>query len=110
MSTTQNPMSATQAMPSTERPDTQEMIVVHRIFRGESGLMPLMVRAVQPGDVARAELVGAHLRAYLDGLHSHHTGEDELVWPLLLARVDLEQELVLRMEAQHETVAATLAA
>ena len=28
------------------------------------------------------------------------------MWPLLLARVDLEAELVLRMEEQHERVAA----
>ena len=94
---------------ATDRPDTHEMVVVHRIFRRESGLLPAMVRAVAPGDTARAALVAESVRDYLDGLHNHHTGEDELIWPLLLARVDLEQELVLRMEAQHEMVAAALA-
>ena len=33
-----------------------------------------------------------------------------MIWPLLLARVDLEAELVLRMEKQHEEVAAGLEA
>lgn len=94
---------------ATDRPDTHEMVVVHRIFRRESGLMPGIVRAVAPGDTARAAFVAEGIRDYLDGLHNHHTAEDELIWPLLLARVDLEQELVLRMEAQHETVAAALA-
>ena len=42
-------------------------------------------------------------------MHLHHAGEDELVWPLLLARVDLEADMVLRMETQHEVVAGTLA-
>jgi hemerythrin-like domain-containing protein len=63
---------------------------------------------VPPGDTERARLVAAHFRDYALGLHHHHTAEDELVWPLLLARVDLEADLVLRMEAQHSRVAAGL--
>src|SRR4051812_26190744 len=102
-------MPPTQFPPATdERPDTREMVVVHRIFRRESRLMPLMVRAVEPGDTDRAAFVGRHLRDYLDALHGHHTAEDEVLWPLLLARVDLERELVVRMQSQHEALAATL--
>jgi len=55
-----------------------------------------------PGLLAAAEQL-AQL-----GLHHHHSAEDELLWPLLLGRVDMEAEIVLRMEAQHETIAATL--
>ena len=91
-----------------QRPDTHDMYVVHRVFRRESALMPRLVRAVRPGDVARAQRVAEHFRGYALGLHHHHTGEDELIWPLLLARVDLEAELVLRMEEQHSRVAAGL--
>jgi hemerythrin-like domain-containing protein len=91
------------------RPDTHEMYVVHRVFRRETALLPRLVRAVRPGDTERARLVAAHFRDYALGLHNHHTAEDEHLWPLLLARVDLEAELVLRMEAQHERVAAGLA-
>jgi hypothetical protein len=85
------------------------MIVVHRIFRREARLLPRLGRSVPAGDVARAKLVAAHFRDYHLGPHEHHTGEDDLLWPLLLARVDLEAELVLRMEVQHEKVAGTLA-
>ena len=92
----------------TMRPNTQDMYVVHRVFRRETALMPRLVRAVRPGDTARAAVVAAHFRDYALGLHHHHTAEDELVWPLLLARVDLEAELVLRMEEQHSRVAAGL--
>ncbi|GAA0798571.1 hemerythrin domain-containing protein [Spirilliplanes yamanashiensis] len=96
--------------PVRERPDTHDMFVVHRVFRRESALLPRLVRAVRPGDTARARLVADHARGYALGLHHHHSAEDALVWPLLLARVDLEAELVLRMEEQHERVAGTLAA
>jgi hemerythrin-like domain-containing protein len=92
-----------------DRPDTHEMYVVHRVFRRESALMPRLVRSVRPGDRERARVVANHFRDYALGLHHHHTAEDLLVWPLLLARVDLEAELVLRMEEQHERVAAGLA-
>ncbi len=81
---------------------------MHRVFRRETALLPRLVRAVPPGDTERARLVAAHFRDYALGLHHHHTAEDELVWPLLLARVDLEADLVLRMEAQHSRVAAGL--
>jgi len=70
--------------------------------------MPQIVRACRPGDVARAQYLAGFIRDYQAGLHEHHTGEDELVWPLLLARIDLDADLVLRMEQQHEVVAAGL--
>ena len=89
--------------------DTQEMVVVHRALRREARLLAELVAAVTPGDTARARVLAAHFRVYRLGLHNHHHGEDELLWPPLLARVDLEAEIVLRMEAQHERVAATLA-
>ncbi len=92
-----------------QRPDTHDMIVVHRVFRRESDLMPTLIRAVPDGDTARAGVLAQAFSDYRLGLHLHHTGEDELVWPLLLARVDLEADMVLRMEAQHEVVAGTLA-
>jgi hemerythrin-like domain-containing protein len=93
-----------------DRPDTHEMYVVHRVFRRETALLPRLVRNVRAGDTERAGYVAAHYRDYALGLHHHHTAEDLLIWPLLLARVDLEAELVLRMEKQHEVVAAGLEA
>jgi len=85
------------------------MIVVHRVFRRESDLMPTLIQAVPNGDTARAGVLAQAFSDYQLGLHLHHTGEDELVWPLLLARVDLEADMVLRMETQHEVVAGALA-
>ncbi|HTC68146.1 MAG TPA: hemerythrin domain-containing protein, partial [Acidothermaceae bacterium] len=41
----------------------------------------------------------------LEFVHVHHTGEDEFLWPVLLERVEVESDLIHRMEAQHEYVA-----
>ncbi|MBC9713940.1 hemerythrin domain-containing protein [Streptomyces sp. TRM66268-LWL] len=89
--------------------DTKDMEIVHRAFRRESRLFIELVAAVAPGDTARAKVIADHFRIYRLGLKNHHEGEDELLWPLLLARVDLQADIVLRMEDQHERVSATLA-
>ncbi|MGH3069662.1 MAG: hemerythrin domain-containing protein, partial [Streptosporangiaceae bacterium] len=88
--------------------DTHDMVVIHRAFRRESLLLASLIAAVPGGDTGRARVLSAHLRWYRLGLHNHHHGEDELIWPLLLARAGLQAGLVLRMEAQHERVAASL--
>ena len=88
--------------------DTHDMVVVHRAFRRESRLLASLIAAVPDGDTRRARMLAAHLRWYRLGLHNHHQGEDELIWPVLLARVELQAGVVRRMEAQHERVAASL--
>lgn len=89
---------------STSRPPVEEMYVIHRAFRREFGLVPDLVRAVPEGDRARAEVVGDHLMLVLAGLHMHHTGEDEVLWPRLLERAAPDAELVGTMQAQHDRV------
>jgi hypothetical protein len=84
--------------------DVRDMDVVHRAFRREFGLLPGLVRAVAVGDVSRAEVVATHLDLVLAGLHMHHTGEDAVLWPLLLERAAPAHALVATMEAQHEAV------
>jgi hypothetical protein len=84
--------------------DVHDMYVVHRAFRREFALVPRLVRAVAPGDTARAAVVAKHARLVLRGLHLHHTSEDLLLWPKLLDRCPPDAALVQRMEAQHERV------
>jgi hypothetical protein len=83
--------------------DVHDMLVAHRAFRREFTLAPRIVRDVAPGDTARAALVADHTTLILDGLHLHHSSEDELLWPKLLDRCP-PAALVQRMEAQHERV------
>ncbi len=96
-------MTTTQDQPLTH---VHDMVVVHRAFRREFTLLPRLVRAVGPGDTARAAVLAAHTRLVLEFLHLHHTGEDELLWPKLLDRCPPDAELVERMEAQHAAVAS----
>ncbi|MGX1541782.1 hemerythrin domain-containing protein [Streptomyces adustus] len=84
------------------------MVVVHRVFRRESALLPRLVRAVGDGDTDRAARIAAHLDDYLTGLHRHHAGKDELIWPLLRERAP-DAELVGHMEQQHQDIDRGLA-
>ena len=77
---------------------------------GHSGYFPYPSGAGAAGSDAgvRAAEAGQQRGQVHNGLHNHHQGEDELIWPVLLARVDLQADVVRRMEAQHERVAASL--
>jgi hemerythrin-like domain-containing protein len=89
---------------TTTLTDVHDMVVVHRAFRREMRLIPELVRAVAPGDTARAAVLAQWSRLVLKGLHGHHTSEDLLLWPKLLERCTPGAELVHRMESQHERV------
>ena len=88
-----------------QKPNVAEMVVIHRIFQREFVLMSQLIRQVPEGDVARAQVLAKYARQLLDGLHQHHAGEDELVWPKLLERATPERALIERMQAQHHAVA-----
>jgi hemerythrin-like domain-containing protein len=83
--------------------DTHEMVLIHRVIRREFGQLPRLFRSTA-GDRARSKVIGAHAREMLDFLHTHHTGEDELLFPLLRERAVLAPELMDRMDAQHALV------
>jgi deazaflavin-dependent oxidoreductase (nitroreductase family) len=85
------------------------MAVIHRIFRRGFPEVSRLVLRTPPTAVARAEAVAAHLDYLLNGLHNHHTGEDEHVWPRLLERAAPQTELIERMERQHEAIAGRAA-
>ena len=87
-----------------ERPWIQEMVVVHRAFRREFPAVAAMVRATRDGDTKRATVVADHLRLCMAGLEMHHTGEDVVLWPLLLERAAPSTGLVETMQAQHHAV------
>jgi hypothetical protein len=81
------------------------MLAVHRTFRREFGLLPLLVRATPADCASRAVLVAAHARVVLDAFERHHDGEDALVWPRLHMRADVPQALIYLMETQHAALA-----
>ena len=91
------------------RIDTREMVLIHRVIRREFGQPPRLIRAA-PNDRARSKATGAHAREMLHFLHTHHTGEDQLLFPLLRERAALDPELMDRMDAQHAQVNDAVAA
>lgn len=95
----------TEAARSAAPARTEEMAVIHRIFRRGFPLMAELARQTPVGATARAEPVAAHLDFLLNGLHNHHSGEDENIWPLLRERATPQTALITRMEKQHEVVA-----
>ena len=87
------------------RADARDMFVVHTMFRREFGLMPGLVRAVTPGDTARAAVVADHVTLMTEGLAAHHQGEDDHIWPYLRERCPGEcGALVSVMEDQHRAI------
>jgi len=89
---------------NAELTDVSDMYTAHRTFRREFRLMPELVRGVAAGNTARAALLAEHGRMVLEGLHLHHTSEDDKLWPKLLERCPPDEELILRMEGQHSQV------
>jgi iron-sulfur cluster repair protein YtfE (RIC family) len=88
--------------------DTSDMIQLHRVFRDAFGAAAPYVGSVAAGDTERAEVVGSYYANVLALLKSHHEGEDELVWPKLVARAPDQAETVMRIAGQHEGVLAAL--
>ncbi|MHA7263269.1 hemerythrin domain-containing protein [Arthrobacter sp. TMN-37] len=93
----------------TNKPETQQMVVIHKALRREFALLPGIVGRVPDRDTHRAGVVADHARLTLRFLHEHHESEDRLLWPVLEQRVPLEQGLVEAMEAQHTVVADLIA-
>lgn len=93
-----------------DKPETEQMVVIHQALRREFGLLPALVAAVPDTDAGRARAIGDHLALVLALLHGHHEAEDDLLWPLLRQRAPLRKELVDVMEQQHQVVADTIRA
>ncbi|CAO5178916.1 Hemerythrin domain-containing protein [Frankia sp. AiPs1] len=89
--------------------DTHEMVLIHRVIRREFGQLPRLFRSAA-NNPARSKIIGAHAREMLHFLHTHHTGEDELLFPLLRERAALDPELMNRMDTQHAQVNDAVAA
>jgi hypothetical protein len=87
-----------------DRPETAQMVVIHRALRREFGLLPGLIASSGPaGPLIR------HLNLLLLMLHEHHEAEDELLWPALHRRAPREaDDLIAAMTSQHAAVAAAV--
>src|ERR1700679_4295121 len=83
------------------RPDTTDMFAVHGVFRDTLGAAPTLVGGIAPGDAERVALIANYYENILSFLHTHHEGEEDLVFPLLRERCDGAGELMDRMAEEH---------
>ncbi len=88
--------------------NTQDMVVVHRVFRREFHDIAELIDGVAAGDVVRARIVGDHLTFMLAVLHHHHAAEDDQLWPKLQSRVAANEADILRMIDEHAAIAAAV--
>lgn len=83
---------------------SQDMVIIHRIFRREFAIMPGIVRAAPAGDAERTAVLTEHLQLLLDVLDHHHAGEDLLLWPRLRDRAHARAALFDAMDGDHRTL------
>ena len=88
--------------------NTDDMKMIHKVFRREFRLAPPMVRAVEVGDTAKAGRVKAHVVEIAEMLHHHHHGEEVLVFDKLEVRAPACAIHVGIMRQQHQQVQALL--
>ncbi|MFD3450566.1 hemerythrin domain-containing protein [Streptomyces sp. NPDC058691] len=85
--------------------DTRDMYMAHTALHREFRLLPDLIRSVAPGDTRRAEVVGGHAALLCRVLHTHHEGEDLLLWPKLAERAGAEAAVIVpMMEQQHQAI------
>lgn len=87
--------------------DTYDMHIIHAALRTGLGRLPGLIRK-NSGNPARSPMIAAHIAEQIEILHSHHHGEDELLYPLLEQRDAYDEELFERMEAQHSAIGAAV--
>src|ERR1700754_3500464 len=87
--------------------DVGEMYLVHTMLHREFSLLPDLIRGTDRNDAKRRALIGAHAQLVCQILHTHHEGEEMVLWPLLLERAEAEAtEIVAAMGEQHQAIAA----
>ena len=98
------------SLDDTQLTDVSDMPLMHQAFRRGLGEARSQLAFIDDGDTARAAHFADYMSDLLWLLHAHHSGEDELLYPLLVERVPEEAELFARMDAQHSSVESTLGA
>ncbi len=81
--------------------NTADMLAVHAALRRELAALPALVARAADLDPNERATVVAHWSMVNRFLDSHHTGEDEVLWPLLRQRRPESVELVDALEAEH---------
>jgi hemerythrin-like domain-containing protein len=88
-----------QTTPTTETPDTTTYYAVHRALR--DGARKLHRAASGPLDAARIKAIARYWKGYAGEVLAHHTTEDSIFFPALVARVPVAADLKVATDADH---------
>jgi len=95
--------------PGTYDTDVSDMYAVHRALLGALDAAPEGIAKAGP-DSERVEVIGSFLENAIEFLHVHHSGEDELIYPVLEQRCAESRSVLERINDQHKLLDAPMEA
>jgi len=93
--------------PGNYNTDVSDMYAVHKALTGALEAAPAYV-ANAGVDPERVEVIGSFYENVIEFLHVHHTGEDELIYPVLEARCAESRSELERIDDQHKLLHAPM--
>ena len=87
--------------------DVSDMYAVHKAITGALEAAPAYV-AKAGVDSERVEVIGSFCENVIEFLHVHHTGEDELIYPVLEQRCAESRSELERINDQHKLLHAPM--
>jgi hemerythrin-like domain-containing protein len=84
------------------------MAIVHRTFREGYAEAARLVRAAPAPSSQRVAFLADHVEFVVGMLHTHHEGEDELLYPKLIERVPEQASMTEEVEHEHELIRKAL--
>ena len=95
-------------MSTTQPIDVRDMAIVHRTFREGYAEAAGLVRAAPAPSPERVTFLADHIDFVIGMLHTHHEGEDELLYPKLIERVPDQASMTEEVEHEHELIRKVL--
>jgi hypothetical protein len=111
--TTQNLPGSDAARHGTGDADLTIMLASHNAFRRDLVNLARAAKFADLPDPARRRSVSAGWETFKRQLHTHHSAEDQLIWPALRERLSHSENALSvldEMEAEHELIDPMLAA
>ena len=87
--------------------DVSDMYAVHKALLGALDEVPRSV-AQAGDDRGHVEVVGSFIENVIEFLHVHHSGEDELLYPVLEERCPESRAELERVDGQHKLLYAPM--
>jgi hypothetical protein len=86
------------------------MGIVHSALRRDLERARMVLSGSPHPEAEQRRAIAGHLLWMMHFLHGHHTGEDDGLWPLVLAKNPAAADLLDRMDADHKRIAPAITA